>query len=57
MLNKESTLDYKQGYRDALQMIIETAAEANEGQELYRIMIAANRGIIEAENLINIPWY
>lgn len=57
MLNKETTLDYKQGYRDALQMIIETAAEANEGEELQRIMLAANRGIIEAENLINIPWY
>ncbi len=57
MLNKDSTLDYKQGYRDALQMIIETAADANEGQELSSIMLTANRGIIEAENLINIPWY
>lgn len=57
MLNQESTEDYKKGYRDALQMIIDTAAEATEGRELFYIMQAASAGIDKAEMLIEFPWY
>ena len=57
MLNQESTEEYKKDYRDALQMIIDTAAEAAEGRELFYIMQAASAGIDKAEMLIELPWY
>ena len=57
MLRSDSTKDYKEGYRDALQMVIDVAAESPEGSELIRIMQAANRGIIDADFLIKHPWH
>ena len=57
MIKASDTEDYKKGFRDAMQLIIDTAAEATEGSELIRIMHTANKGIIDAEFLITHPWH
>lgn len=57
MLNNQCTEDYKKGFREAMQLIIDTAADAPEGSELIRIMHTANKSIIEADFLIRYPWH
>lgn len=57
MLSKESTLDYKKAWYDAMKLIIDTAADAEDGRELVKVLQVANDGVNEAEMLIEMPWY
>lgn len=57
MLTVDKSNDYKEGYRDALKMVLDmTIDSVKADQTLLKVIVAAGNGIIEAEQLLELPY-